>query len=860
MKVLERRLTGAPDEAEREYERKHRALAREAAAQGMVLLRNRGGILPLAEGRSIALYGAGAVRTVKGGTGSGDVNSRPTVSIRDGLRAAGFVLTTENWLDAYEQEYEEAREQWRELIWSRIDALEDKDMAPVCYFETPFAMPSGDLPDQDRDGAGETDTAVYVLARNAGEGADRFDRPGDYELDETEAASIACLCGRYRHVILILNTGGLVDLGFTDAHDNIDAILYVHQPGMEAGNAVADVISGRTFPSGKLTDSWAMRYGDYPNAASFSHNNGNVEREEYTEGLYVGYRYFDTFGVPVRYGFGYGLGYTVFSMQAGGMTHYDLGTEDPSFGVRVRVANTGSASGREVAQLYVSCPQGERDGALTDGVRARELRRLAGFAKTRVLAPRESEELDIRVPLRVLAGYDESMPGWVLESGDYVVMLGNSLEDARTIGVIHVLDRLVFERTEHICVPQEKIHELCPAGEALEQLRSRREQFVQEAAASGMAEFSLHAGDVREREIVYGPAYDSVPEEDRRFVEGLTTEQRILLTTGDVSRAQGASNLGDAGNVVPGSAAQTSACAAEQGLADIVLADGPAGLRLSRFYQVRDGRPVNMPIMMSLEDGYLFRETEEEKERRLRGTDEIRYQYTTAFPVGTQLAQSWDTALVRQIGAAAGEELLEFGVTLWLAPGMNIHRNPLCGRNFEYYSEDPLISGLMAAAMTDGVQSVRGVGTTIKHFACNNQEDNRKGSNSVLTERTLREIYLRGFEIAVKSSQPMSMMTSYNCVNGIHAANSYDLCTKAARNEWGFAGVIMTDWTTTHDGPDCTASGCMRAGNDLVMPGCAGDHENMRAELEAGTLPAEDLARSVARLVHTVRQSAFSEE
>ena len=206
------------------------------------------------------------------------------------------------------------------------------------------------------------------------------------------------------------------------------------------------------------------------------------------------------------------------------------------------------------------------------------------------------------------------------------------------------------------------------------------------------------------------------------------------------------------------------------------------------------------------------------------------------------------------------EEMDRFQITLWLAPGMNIHRNPLCGRNFEYYSEDPYLTGMMAAAMTEGVQSRKGCGVTIKHFACNNQEDNRKGSDSILSERTLREIYLKGFEIAVKKARPMALMTSYNKINGVHAANSFDLCTMAARCEWGFDGVIMTDWTTTHDGPQCTASGCMRAGNDLVMPGIPQDHENMRRELKEGTLKEEELRRSIGHLADVVFRSNRYEE
>ena len=227
----------------------------------------------------------------------------------------------------------------------------------------------------------------------------------------------------------------------------------------------------------------------------------------------------------------------------------------------------------------------------------------------------------------------------------------------------------------------------------------------------------------------------------------------------------------------------------------------------------------------------------------------------TAFPVGTLLAQSWDVSLLEKCGAAVAEEMEEFNVTLWLAPGMNIHRNPLCGRNFEYYSEDPVVSGCMAAAITKGVQSKKGYGTTIKHFACNSQEDNRMGSDSVLGERTLREIYLKGFEIAIKESNPMSVMTSYNLVNGIHAANHYDLCTKILRNEWNYTGLVMTDWTTTMQGDGCTAAGCMRAGNDIVMPGCAKDHENIRQELANGSLDIRELKRSVARLVNIVWQS-----
>ena len=298
---------------------------------------------------------------------------------------------------------------------------------------------------------------------------------------------------------------------------------------------------------------------------------------------------------------------------------------------------------------------------------------------------------------------------------------------------------------------------------------------------------------------------------------------------------------------VPGSAGQTSSCALSQGVADIVLADGPAGVRLNEYYYVEGGKARMLPFEASLEHGLFYNAPEPDLPKM--------YQYCTAIPVGTLLAQTWDVELIKQVGAMIGEELVEFDVTLWLAPGMNIHRNPLCGRNFEYYSEDPFVSGKIAAAMTQGVQTHPGVGTTIKHFCCNNLEDNRLHCDSVLSERALREIYLRGFGIAVKESQPLSIMTSYNLVNGVHSANNRDLCTDVARREFGFKGLIMTDWTTTEHGDDCTAAGCMRAGNDLVMPGQFSDHASIRAALEDGTLSPDALRACITRIVRVILKS-----
>ena len=598
----------------------------------------------------------------------------------------------------------------------------------------------------------DTDVAFYILSRVAGEGADRYDKEGDYYLTETEKKQLSDICSLYKHVVVAVKTGGLADLSFMDEFSNIEALLQIVQPGMESGNAFADIVSGAATPSGKLTDSWAYKYEDYPNSESFSHNNGNVDTEYYKEGLYVGYRYFDSFDVPVRYGFGYGLSYTDFETKVTGVS-----CADEKVVIETETANVGNTySGKEVVQIYVTCPAGKLE---------KEYRRLVAFGKTEILAPGEKESQKFEIALDRLTSYSEEKAGWVLEAGDYVFWAGNSLADSVPCGVLKLDEEVILTKTDNIC----------PLNGDLDELKQ-------------------------------------VPEKMQEKYKKLYAD------------------------------------AEEKNLPGIVLADGPAGLRLLKHYVVQDGKILPTDFKNSVEGGF-FCENDPKK------PGDVYNQYCTAIPVGTLLAQSWNEKLIEELGEMIGGEMEEFHVTLWLAPGMNIHRNPLCGRNFEYYSEDPFLSGKMAAAMTKGVQKVPGCGTTIKHYACNNQEANRMGSNSILSERTLREIYLKGFEIAIKESQPMSIMTSYNLINGVHAANCNDTCTKAARCEWGFKGMIMTDWTTTEHGSDCTASRCMRAGNDLVMPGAASDRENIKKELDEGTLSLDDLKACISRTVDIIWQS-----
>ena len=827
-------LPGRPSPDVAPYEAAHRETARIAAEEGFVLLKNEHDILPLAKNSKLALYGAGVSNPIKGGTGSGDVNERDVVSIYDGLKAAGYEITTEAWVESFRKQYEQSRIDWREKIWETIDNAGGDSVALLhAYASTQYTMPAGDLPEKS-----DADTAVYVISRIAGEGADRFAKESDYYLNDKENEILKSICSMYKDVILLINSGGVIDLSFLDTYTNISGVILISQAGMETGNAVASVFTGDVTPSGKLTDTWAYKYEDYPNAETFSHNNGNVNTEKYEEGIYVGYRYFDTFQVPVRYPFGYGLSYTDFSVTTNKIV---MSTAD-TVTVTVNVQNTGNSfSGKEVVQVYVSCPQDKME---------KEYRRLAGFAKTDLLAPGQSQELSIEVPLYTLASYCTKTPGWVLEKGAYGLFTGNSIENTSLSGIVTLEEDALLVKTEHICPLQDELKELSAPAEAVAALR---QEWL--AKADQVPALTVAASSLQTSTVVYGKEQDNIAPEVREFVNSLSTDQLVLLATGDPGKSQNASDeqkesaLGAAGISVPGSAAQTSSCAlADKNLAPIVLADGPAGLRLLQRYPVVNGEIKSVPFEMSIEHGFLTRNVD-------FGDAEFYYQFCTAFPIGTLLAQTWDKEVMRAVGKAVAEEMNEFYVTLWLAPGMNIHRNPLCGRNFEYYSEDPLLSGKMAAAMTDGVQSVYGCGTTIKHYACNNQEDNRMGSDSVISERALREIYLKGFEIAVKESQPMSIMTSYNLINGIHAANNYDLCTKAARDEWGFKGVFMTDWTTTHNGPDCTASGCMRAGNDLVMPGIPGDHANIHAALADGSLPIEQLKLCIAHLVDIVWKS-----
>ena len=840
--LKERTFSGTTNPEIQPWEIEHRKLARLAAAEGIVLLKNEEHVLPLKAGSAVAIYGAGAGKTIKGGTGSGDVNEREKVSICQGMKNTGFQVTTEEWINSYDKIYDQARQDWKNDILSRTgNGADTMDFFSV-YSTTPFIMPAGDTIRKPAEGE-NVDTAIYVLSRIAGEGADRTADKGDYYLKDEEHQMLADICAYYRDVIVVINAGAQVDLSFMDEFKNIKALLTIVQPGMEGGNAFADVVSGKVTPSGKLTDTWAYKYEDYPNSETFSHNNGNVETEVYKEGIYVGYRYFDTFDVPVRYGFGYGLSYTEFEIS-----DYSLeSVNDGKIKVSAQVKNIGEVSGKEVVQIYVS---------LSGGILEKEAHRLAAYAKTSELKPGESEKVSLEISVDQLTSYDEKRAAWILENGFYGIWIGNSLASAKLCGGVKLDKEVLLRQVKNLFPLKQELEEMVQeAGNTTARERAAEQQ----AQKENLTVVELHAEDFTTEVVEYKKNNALYEKEAMDFVDTLSEEELIDLAAGDPGKAQGG-NLGAAGISVPGSAGETHRCAIDKGLASIVLADGPAGLRLMKYYHVNEGSIVTMPFEFSLEGGLFYDDS-----RELPG--ERYYQYCTAIPVGTLLAQTWNRALIREVGAMIGTEMEYFGVTLWLAPGMNIHRNPLCGRNFEYYSEDPYVAGTIAAAMTEGVQSNYGCGTTIKHFACNNQEDNRMYVNEHISERAMREIYLKGFEIAVKTAQPMTIMSSYNLVNGVHTANSHDLLTAAARDEWGFAGYVMTDWGTSEDMSGLfaykynlkyghsTSRECVLAGNDLQMPGQQGNRQEIVASVADGTLPLGQLQTCAYRILNVVLQS-----
>ena len=783
-----RRVTGSEE---------HIELSRRAATEGMVLLKNENHVLPFSFGKKIAVFGKGCVDYVKGGGGSGEVTVAYKRCLLDGLRIK-------------EQEGKVA-------LLPELGAFYEKEVyGQYEQGAVPGMTVEPELPEELlRKAAVFTDTAVVTICRFSGEdwdrsvtGGDTMPRPGyiggiirrsqeifekgDFYLSAAEQRMVGQVQERFAHVVVVLNVGGMVDTLWFKDNERIEGALLAWQGGMEGGLAAADILVGDVNPSGRLVDTFAARLEDYPSTAGFHESADYVE---YTEDIYVGYRYFETIpqaGEKVNYPFGYGLSYTDFEVEyiRSSVTPEQAQTD-------VFVTNMGKTAGKEVVQLYVSAPGGKL------GKPARELK---AFAKTRLLQPGESQTLRLVVKTDALASYDDcgkiEKGAWVLEKGKYEFYLGTNVRDAVLQPFAYELaEDVVVEKTGSKCAPTMLTKRLCPDGsyENLETHPELQPELVREgvitaaytpetvAAPGHVLGFSVDKEE--EPPIMLEDVCDRKATVDE-FLEQLTDEQLVRLLCGQPNT--GVANTFGMGNLP------------QYGVPNVMTEDGPAGVRINPECGVN----------------------------------------TAAFPCATLLACTWDEALVEQIGAAGALEVKENNIGIWLTPGMNIHRSPLCGRNFEYYSEDPLIAGKMGAALVRGIQSQK-IAASAKHFACNNKETNRRNSDSRVSERALREIYLKGFEIVVREADPWTIMSSYNIINGHRASEYTELLTGILRGEWGFKGMLTTDWWNLASQPKE-----ILAGNDVKM-GCGCPEQVMEA-LEKGELARNDVAKCAKRVLEMI--------
>lgn len=822
-------ITSDINPMEIENQNKVRAFAGEC----VVVLENDG-TLPLKNNGKIALFGPGVRHTVKGGTGSGDVNSRFVVNIEQGFKEAGFEVTTSSWLDDFDKVIAKHKDDYMAMI-KRICEERGTSNPIGVMFEYPLtSAPVPEITDADVDS--ECDTAIYVVARDSGEGGDRKYDKGDYKFADDEISAIKTIVSKYDKVIVLLNIGGIVNAIELKEIPGINAILNISQLGNIGGNVVADVVTGVVEPSGRLTDTWAKSYEDYPNWQNFSHNNGDVLDEIYNEGIYVGYRYFDSYDIEPLYPFGYGLGYSKHEITTTSVT-----IDGTAVTVKANVKNIGDTDGKEVVQVYVSAPAGNID---------KPYQELVAYAKTPVIKAGEVADIVMDFDIAQISSYDTAKAARTLEAGDYIVRVGKNSRATKAVAVITLDKNVITEQLKNLFKDELAFEEYKASG--------KKPSFCNdEAEIPSAIKLTLDSSAIvtktieytNERPILENKREDFITFDDvisgkatlDELVAQLTPQQLCELAVGAFAGGMDTNIVGCASITVPGAAAEsTSTLKDDRKIPVMVLADGPAGLRLQPHFKA-DGVDGKL-----LPGGQVFGMNFFPFPDDLPETAVDYYQYCTAIPIATALAQSWNMPLIEEAGSIVGIEMKKFFVHFWLAPGMNIHRNPLCGRNFEYYSEDPLFAGRCAAADTNGVQSHGGQGTTIKHLALNNQEDNRMFSNSHASERALRDIYLRGFEYAVKESQPYSIMTSYNLINGVHAANNFDLIQSAARDEWGFDGIVMSDWCTTMQPSECKnpksyADLCIKAGNDWTMPGCQGDIDEMLAGLEKGSITLGDL-------------------
>lgn len=739
---------------------RHIQLSREAAQEGIVLLKNNSHMLPLKKGTKVAVFGKGQIDYVKGGGGSGIVHCRYTRNIYQGLKMKAEIEVYDPLSLFYESYVKEAYKNGGKN--GRLTEVE--------------------IPETLLSSAKEfTDTAIITICRYSTEGEDRYADGTDpyFDLSDEEKRMVETVCDNFEHVIVLLNAGAMINTAWFADNDKVDSALMIWQGGMEGALAAADVLVGEVTPSGKLVDTCAKDFFDYPSSEGFHESEDYVK---YTEDIFVGYRYFET--IPrmkerVVYPFGFGLSYTDFEIS--NITATAIGKK---ILVSVDVKNIGEYSGKEVVQVYYGAPEGKLTKA------AREL---CAFAKTKLLAPSESETLVMSFDIEDMASYDDmgdvQKSAYVMEAGDYRIYVGNNVRDAKEIEYRYTLtETKIVEQLTEYARPANLGKRLTATGEYIDV--PDVEYIPKTFEITYKCEEKIPTAD-DVKYMLEDVAKGKVSLDD--FIAQLTNEEMMALLIGKPD--EGVANTGGMGGLK------------KYGIPAPMTADGPAGVRI-------------------------------------RNTTGV---YTTAFPVETMLACTWNLELVERIGVAAALETKENNLSMWLAPALNIHRSPLCGRNFEYFSEDPFVSGKMAAAVVKGTQS-QNIVATAKHFACNNKETNRKESDSVVSERALREIYLKGFEICVKESSPLMVMTCYNKINGVRGAEQAELITGILRGEWGFDGIVTTDWHNYGIRHIETT-----AGNDIHMPSTANhDRSIMFVDTIDVQNTREEMAVCVKRLLELI--------
>ena len=711
-------------------------LLRSAAAQGAVLLENR--VLPFAPDTQIAVFGRVQCDWFCTGYGSGgDVNYPYSVNLLEGLRNCSGIRVDEQIAAVYEGWIKEHPADHG--VWGRW---------PRFHPEMPV---SANLVRQAKQNSSH---AVIVIGRSSGEDRENVLEPGSYYLTPEEKEMLKQVTAAYPDAVLVLNIGSVMDLSFLKEY-SLGAVLILWQGGMESGNAAADLLCGKVSPSGRLTDTIAKSYEDFPCATHF----GEKKANEYYEDIYVGYRYFETFAPEkVLYPFGYGLSYTNF--------HVDV-QKDGELSFLATVTNTGSHCGANSLLLYVEKPCGKL------GNPAREL---IAFGKTRVLQPGEKETLSLCFTPYQLSSYDDSgITGYkscyVLQEGEYHFYLGGDVRSAEIVGSYTQAALQVVAQLTEAAAPQKSFPILaCEDGKQVQRTASARTADLKKRILDNLPEDIFQTGDrgLKLRDVASGKTTLDA------FVAQLDLEELEAISRGAYIMGH---PLGAAGNA--GVFGGVTESLRSKGIPAITATDGPSGIRL--------------------------------------------YDSCSLLPIGTLLACSFDTELVKNLYAAVAGEMTSRGSDILLAPGLNIHRSPLCGRNFEYFSEDPYVSGMLAAAVVNGVQST-GKAACPKHYACNSQETNRNKTDSILSERALREIYLKGFEICIREAAPKTLMTSYNKINGIWGHYHYDLVQTILKEEWQFTGLVMTDWWMQYapspEFPKLKGNGYrVRARVDLLMPG-----------------------------------------